>query len=183
LFEHFIELYGYYAVFAFACIEGEVAILTAGFLCKSGLMSLPIVMTVAFAGTLITEQSLFFIGRSHGRKLLKKYPKMQIKTEKIMAFLRKYNEVFIFGSRFIYGIRNISPIVIGMAGIHPLKFSSLNVPAAMLWSIVVAGAGYWFANMLESVSGNMKTVQLAALMVFLTAISIFIYRRSGKKRS
>jgi membrane protein DedA with SNARE-associated domain len=183
LFEHFIELYGYYAVFAFACIEGEIAILTAGFLCRSGLMSLPMVIAVAFAGTLITEQSLFFVGRTHGRKLLEKYPKMQTKTQKIMDFLKKYNEIFIFGSRFIYGIRNISPIVIGMAGIHPFKFSSLNVPAAMLWSVVVAGAGYWFADVLESVGENMKIVQIAALMIFLTAVSVFVYRRSCKKDS
>jgi membrane protein DedA with SNARE-associated domain len=181
LFEHFIELYGYYAVFLFACVEGEVAVLTAGFLCRSGLMSLPTVMAAAFAGTLITEQCLFFVGRVYGERLLKKYPRIEAQTTKIMDFLRKYNEAFIFGSRFIYGIRNISPLVMGMAGIHPVKFSSLNVPAAMLWSVLVAGAGYCFANVLDSVKGNMKVIQLVALAAFLLAVSIFIHRRSRKK--
>ncbi|MDR2268218.1 MAG: DedA family protein [Holosporaceae bacterium] len=179
MFESFIESYGYYAVFLFACVEGELAVLTAGFLCQRGLMALHFVMLAAFLGTLITEQCMFFVGRRYGIKLLKKYPILSAKSDKVIGFLRKYDASFIFGSRFIYGIRNISPLAIGMAEIAPLRFSSLNVPAAMIWSVTVAGAGYVFADFLESVKNNLQYLQVAALVIFCGALLYFIRKKTS----
>jgi membrane protein DedA with SNARE-associated domain len=177
LFESFIQTYGYYAVFVFACIEGEIAVLTAGFLCRQGMMSLQFVILWAFLGTLITEQCLFFVGRIYGLKLLENHPKLLKKSNSAIDFLRKYDSAFIFGSRFIYGIRNISPIIIGIAKIAPLKFSTLNVPAAFIWSIVVAGAGYLFADVLESAKENLKYVQIGALVILCAALAHFFLRK------
>jgi membrane protein DedA with SNARE-associated domain len=184
LFENFvksfIDLYGYYAVFIFACIEGEVAVLTAGFLCKQGMMSLQLVILAAFLGTLITEQCLFFVGRFYGVKLLEKHTKLKKKSDKIMEFLKKYSSLFIFGSRFVYGIRNISPMIIGTAKITPLKFSALNIPAAFIWSVIVAGAGYVFADVLASAKG-MKYIQIFALLLLCIGTACFILKKSSKK--
>ncbi|MDR2067840.1 MAG: DedA family protein [Holosporaceae bacterium] len=179
MFEHFIANYGYWAVFFFACVEGELAVLTAGFLCQRGLMALHFVMLAAFLGTLITEQCLFFMGRRYGARLLKKYPILSEKSDKVIKFLKKYDSSFIFGSRFIYGIRNISPIIIGMAGITPLRFSSLNIPAAMIWSVAVAGAGYIFADFLESTKNNLQYLQIAVLIIFCAALLYFIRNKNS----
>jgi membrane protein DedA with SNARE-associated domain len=172
-----VQSYGYYAVFLFACIEGEVAVLTAGFLCRRGLMSLEKVMLFAFLGTLFTEQGLFFIGRIFGTKLLERFPSLSSKATKAIEFLHKYDAAFIFGSRFIYGIRNISPIIIGVARISPRKFSLLNVPAALIWSVLVAGAGYVFADVLESTKGPILCIQLMALAVLVTALWYFWHNK------
>jgi membrane protein DedA with SNARE-associated domain len=182
LFESFIQTYGYYAVFLFACIEGEVAVLTAGFLCRSGLLSLQFVMLSAFLGTLVTEQCLFFVGRTWGTKLLDKYPKLSQKSPKIIEFLHKYDSAFIFGSRFVYGIRNISPVIIGVAKITPLKFSTLNVPAAFIWAVSVAGAGYAFADVLESAKEHMKYVRLGASAILCAALACFLLRKADKRK-
>lgn len=181
MFEQFIRDFGYYAVFLFSCIEGEIAVLTAGFLCRHGQMYLPYVMLFSFLGTMITEQVMYFVGRTQGSKLLKKYPQMQERFEKVIEFLRKYDSYFIFGCRFIYGIRNISPIAIGMAGIPPLKYSALNIPAAAVWAISVAGAGYAFAHMLENVQNQLHYVQYGALVLLLVAWGYFVYKK--KKRA
>lgn len=182
MFEDFIKSYGYYAVFFFACIEGEIAVLTAGFLCRRGLLSLDFVILFAFLGTLVTEQCLFFLGRTYGIRLIEKYPAIFKKSEKIIEFLRKYDSAFIFGSRFVYGVRNISPIVIGIADIPPLKFSTLNVPAALIWSIIVAGAGYLFADALDSTKGHMQIIQSLALLFLTFGLSVFIYQKSKKNK-
>ena len=183
LFEHFIRDYGYYAVFLFACIEGEIAILTAGFLCEQGLLSLRSVMMAAFLGTVITEQALYFIGRIYGTKLLDKYPQLKKKSQKVIEFLRKYDAAFIFGCRFVYGIRNISPVVIGIADIPPLKYSLLNIPAACVWAVTVAGAGYVFAGMLEKAKNNLAYVQYGALGILLVALIWFIFQKKHKRKN
>jgi len=183
LFEHFIQEYGYYAVFIFACVEGEIAVLTAGFLCKQGLMSLQTVILSAFLGTLLTEQGLYFVGRIYGMRLLNNRPHLKKKAQKVIEFLRKYDSVFIFGCRFVYGIRNISPIMIGISNISPLKYSTLNVPAAFIWAVSVAGAGYVFANALESVKDHLEYVQYVALFILMLALGYFLYRKNIRKRN
>ncbi|MDR0968026.1 MAG: DedA family protein [Holosporaceae bacterium] len=183
MFESFIHEYGYIAVFVFACIEGEIAVLTAGFLCRQDLMSLKFVILAAFSGTLLTEQCLFFVGRIYGLKFLEKHPKLKKKSNNAIEFLRKYDSAFIFGCRFIYGIRNVSPMLIGAAKITPLKFSSLNVPAALIWSIVVAGAGYLFADVLESAKANLKYAQIGLLAILCAALAWFYYKKRKSKRS
>jgi membrane protein DedA with SNARE-associated domain len=145
-------------------------------------MSLQLVMLVAFLGTLIMEQCLYFVGRVYGVKLLEKYPKFSEKSATVIEFLQKYDAAFIFGSRFVYGIRNISPLIIGMARIAPLKFSSLNIPAAFIWSVIVAGAGYFFANILESTKGGLKYVHIGALVILGAALLYFFYKKAHTKK-
>lgn len=185
MFQEFIQEYGYYAVFLFACIEGEIAVLTAGFLCQRGLMSLDLVILCAFLGTFMTEQCLFFIGRIYGTKILKRYPKAAKKSERIIEFLRKYDAAFIFGSRFIYGIRNFSPLAIGMANIHPIKFSTFNIPAAFIWSVVIAGAGYLFSDALDAAEEHMQIVEILALVLLCVVLGIFLLkkRKRNKRRN
>jgi len=177
LIQDFIRDYGYYAVFVFACVEGEVALLTAGFLCQMGMMSLPYVILTAFLGTLVTEQGLFFFGHFYGDSLLKKFPKVAEKSERILGFLRKYDSAFIFGSRFIYGIRNFSPIIIGVAKIPPIKFILLNIPAALVWAISVACVGYACSNFVELAKENIQYVEIASLLILILGFAYYIYRK------
>lgn len=182
MIQDFINSYGYYAVFIFACIEGEVALLTAGFLCHMGMMSLPWVILTAFIGTLVTEQGLFFVGHFYGDKLLNKFPKVAQKASRILDFLRKYDSAFIFGSRFVYGIRNFSPVVIGIAKIPPIKFILLNVPAALVWAVSVACVGYACSNVVDLAKDNMRYVEIGALVLFIAAFGYYLYRRNRSRK-
>ncbi len=145
-------------------------------------MSLEWVVFVAFLGTMLTEQALYFVGRIYGIKIIDKYPVLKEKSQKVIEFLRKYDSAFIFGCRFVYGIRNVSPIMIGVAGIHPLKYSMLNVPAAFVWAVIVAGAGYAFANVVEKAKENLQYVQYGALGILVLALGYFIFRKQRKRR-
>lgn len=67
-----------------------------------------------------------------------------------------------------------------MANITPLKFSALNVPAALIWSVLVAGIGYIFADALDLTKNNMKILHIVGLLLLIYALSIFIYKKSKK---
>lgn len=106
---------------------------------------------------------------------------MAEKSQKIIEFLQKYDAIFIFGSRFIYGIRNFSPVAIGIAGIHPLKFSTFNIPAALIWSVLVASAGYLFSDAVDAVKEHMHIVEIFALAILCIGLGIFLLKRKRKK--
>ncbi|MBN9565655.1 MAG: DedA family protein [Alphaproteobacteria bacterium] len=138
----FIAKYGYFAVFLGSLIEGESVILTAGVLAQQGYLSLWGIIVVSFMGTLLADQFLFHIGRLHGNKLLAKWPSLEAKANRALNLLHKYNTLYILSFRFIYGIRVISPVIIGMSGVSIKRFSILNVIAAAVWSVLSCIAGY-----------------------------------------
>ena len=188
---------GYIIVFFGAIIEGELIILTASALAATGYLSISNVGLIAFFGTLFMDQILYFFGhrmyQKPGKRLSERYPKLYQKSKKAVILLRKYDIWFILSFRFIYGIRAISPIVIALCGIMPKRFIPLNFVAAVIWTIISCGAGYWLGDFLFDketgvvVSGNfdrLKYTAMAVLLLILVAVivgKILTERHKNKK--
>lgn len=138
----FLQNYGYLAVFIGSLLEGEFIVITAGAVAYSGVLSIHQVILYAFIGTLCAEQCFFYIGRFLGQKVLHRFPRFHERIELAFKLLREYQNSFILACRFIYGIRIVSPFIIGSAGVHPARFAILNVLAAGIWAIISAYIGY-----------------------------------------
>ncbi len=173
----FIEKYGYLAVFLGSLIEGESVILTAGVLAQKGYLSLWGIMLVSFMGTLLADQLLFHVGRLHGNRLLAKWPSLESKASRALNLLHKYNTLYILSFRFIYGIRVVSPIIIGMSGVTTKRFTFLNIIAASIWSVLSCLAGYALGRggekLWDSVKGFGRSMWWLPVAILL-AIVIFL---------
>lgn len=144
----FVQDYGYLAVFLGSMIEGESIIFIAGYFAQQGVLSLPKLILISFLGTLIADQGLYFVGRYYGNHFLDRFPSFKNRTEKAFSLLKRYDNYFILSFRFIYGIRIISPVVIGSCGIGVKRFMVLNFFAAVIWSVGSCLAAYYFAHFL-----------------------------------
>ncbi|TGW14930.1 DedA family protein [Candidatus Hepatobacter penaei] len=144
--EDFVAQWGYWAVFLGSLIEGESVILPAGYFASQGVLDLSKVMIIAFFGTLIADQGLFLIGHVWGKRVLSFFPKLDPPAQKAFLFLKQYGIFYILTFRFIYGVRIISPLIIGTAGFPFGQFVFLNFVAAALWSVLSCGAGYVFGS-------------------------------------
>ncbi len=132
------------------------------------------VLLIAFTGTLTADQTLFYIGRRYGPDLLKRKPHWNDKVERIFKLLHKHNLGFILTFRFIYGIRTLSPLVIGASGFDNKRFAVLNLIAAVIWTILSCSTGYFlgyfFGDTLEDLIN--KAMRYQKLIVF-TLIGVF----------
>lgn len=150
--EPFIQQYGYLAVFLGSMIEGESIILTASALSAIGHLSILKVALVTFIGTLIADQSIYLLGYFYGTKSLAfiqtRFPRITPHLNKSLTFLQKYQTLYILSFRFIYGIRIISPFIIGTQNISFARFSALNFIAAVIWTILSCAAGYFLGSVL-----------------------------------
>lgn len=164
-----IQEWGYLAVFLGATIEGESIILTASFLAHEGYLSLWKVMALAFIGTLVADQLLYHVGRHYGSHFLDRFPKFQGPADRAFRLLRRYGNAYIMIFRFVYGIRIISPIIIGVAGIEPKRFTILNIIAAAVWSVLSCLAGYYFAHVVMDVFEQYSKYILYAIGGLLVA--------------
>lgn len=176
--EAFIQDWGYLAVFLGSLVEGESVILTAGFLASQGYLSLLKIILISFTGTVIADQLLFFVGQHFGLRIIQRFPKLEEPSQRAFELLHKYDTAFILSFRFIYGIRTISPVIIGAAGVGFRRYAILNVIAAAIWSVLSCSAGYFFGDFLMNrITPTQRAFVLASIAFALLFWIIWKFRK------
>lgn len=175
--QHFISQYGYWVVFLASMIEGESVVIAASILASQGRMDIVKVVSLVFIGTLFADQGMFFVGRLWGSKLLHRYPKLAEKSARVFDFLKRYNTAFIMIFRFVYGIRILSPIIIGMSGVTIKRFVVLNFFAAILWTGLSCGAGYFLGDIVLSALHKSQNIWYYGLGLGIIVFVIWFLRK------
>ncbi|MBX9622018.1 MAG: DedA family protein [Alphaproteobacteria bacterium] len=173
--EQAIKQWGYIVVFLGSMIEGESVVITAGFLAHEGYLSLPKIIAISFFGTLIADQGLYHLDRYQGVYFLTRFPRLKPRADRAFLLLHRYNGYFILAFRFIYGIRTISPLVIGASGISPKRFTVLNLIAASIWSVLSCLVGYFFGDVIMNQQSYLSKYIFGGLFV-LGMIGYSIYK-------
>jgi membrane protein DedA with SNARE-associated domain len=167
----FIKEWGYVAVFLGSVVEGEIILLTASAFAAFGHLSIYKIFFVAFVTTVITDQILFLIGYKVGVSwIINKYPKLEKTKTRVFSLLYKMDILFIFAFRFIYGIRTISPLIIGTARIRPFRFVVFNVLSGLCWAFACCLFGYTIADVI--VDGNFDTTSTILLLSVTIVIGL-----------
>ncbi len=162
-----VEQYGYVAVFIGTFLEGETVLIFAGFAAHRGFLKLQDVMLVALVASTLGDQLYFFLGRWRGAKLLRKFPSLQRQVPRVEALLDKYHSPLILAVRFLYGLRIAGPVIMGALHVSPLRFVMLNLIGAALWAVLIAGLGYHFGTLLETVMRDLKRFEEVILILIL----------------
>ncbi len=185
-----IQYYGYWFLIFGALIEGESILLLAGAAAYMGYFSLPMVMTVSFIGAIIHDQLLYIIGKVGGTALLHRSKVLEKKSHRAFALLKKYDHWLIMGFRFFYGIRTITPIVVGASDISFKRYTILTIISAALWAIIVSSVGYFLADIIQSLiaafEDNKFYIISTPILLIGLGIGVFYlikHQRSKRKSS
>ena len=172
-----VQTWGYPMVFLGTLLEGETVLLLAGLAAHAGYLELPWVIAAAWAGAVTGEQVWFALGRRRGERLLRRYPKLKSKAQRMTALLARYNLPLILSLRFLYGLRTVAPIAIGMSPLPWARFTALDFAAAAIWAVVVASAGYAFGQVLQMWLGDLKRIEhLLALILIAAGAALWWFR-------
>jgi membrane protein DedA with SNARE-associated domain len=139
--EGLVRSYGYAALFFGTLLEGETVVVIAGFLAHRGYLHPPVVALAAFAGSFISDQFFFFLGRRRGRPFLQRHARWQAGAVRAEALLSRYGTWLILSFRFFYGFRTVTPFVIGMSRVPAARFALLNAAGAAAGAAGVKPAG------------------------------------------
>lgn len=172
--EDFVTTFGYPALFAGAFLEGETFLFLAGFMAHRGYLDLSLVMLTGFTAAFASDELFFFIGKTNGNRFLEKRPQWQARIAKVRTLLDRYKKRMVLTFRFLYGLRTVSPFVIGMSGFDTREFLGLNAVGAALWALIIATAGYFFGQALEAVMEDVKHYEMG-IVIALTAIGVSIW--------
>ena len=156
MIEAFIITYGYWALLVGTFLEGEAVLIIAGILANLGFLSIWPVIIVAFLGSLLSDQTYFWIGRKKGALLVPRHPRWQKRLNKVNLLLEKHQVLVMLTFRFLYGFRIVSPFAIGMSKISTKRFAFFNTLGSALWAILFGFGGFIFGNALRLYISDFK---------------------------
>jgi membrane protein DedA with SNARE-associated domain len=174
-----IAQYGYLAILVGTFLEGETILVLGGFAARRGLLSLPGVMLAALVGSLASDQLFFFLGRRHGAALLERWPSWKPGVARVRTRLEQHSVPLIVGFRFLYGLRNATPLALGMSAVPAWRFVLLNALGAAIWAVAVASLGWFVGSAAEQLLGRLERYEgavAAAIIVVGSALWLWHHR-------
>jgi membrane protein DedA with SNARE-associated domain len=157
--EQIVAQYGYSAIIVGTFLEGETILIVAGFAAHQGYLKLSWVMLAAFIGSFTGDQLYFLLGRRKGRPFLQKRPAWRTQAAKVERLLDLHGTWIMLGFRFMYGLRTITPFVIGTSGISTGRFVTLNAVGALVWAIAISCLGFSFGLVAESLLLSIRKIE------------------------
>jgi len=168
--------YGYWAVFLGSLIEGETALVLGTLAVDKGYLSAGGVLAAGFLGGFLGDQLLFFLGRRYGEVILRRFPRFVPPADRAKALLFRFRAPLIVIVRFLYGLRIIGPMAIGMSGVSIRTFVFFNAIGALLWVLALTTFTSAFAVMLAWLLAHTLIFKGVALFTSLTMV-VFVYWR------
>ncbi len=179
---YLLEHYKYPIVVIGALVEGEMILLLAGGAAYHGYMSLYFVIIMAFVGAVIHDHVLFFLGRFFGKKLFNRSPKWHGRLSKVSQLIHKYDNYFIMSFRFIYGLRTLTPLMVGSSPMPLYRYSALVTLSAAIWATLIGGLGYTFALAFNEIMSDFAHYKkyIALALIAVVALAGFAIRFYGR---
>jgi membrane protein DedA with SNARE-associated domain len=168
-------------------IPEDITLISAGILASLDKISLTGAILIGFAGVMVGDSFLFFMGRIYGYKVFTLPGFRRVFTESRISVARERvlnNEKFIcFTARFLPGLRSPIFLTAGVLGVKPSIFLLLDGGAALLsvpaWVVV----GWWFGSNIDQALAIAKEVQLYLFTAIILFISGYLYYKVKIKKS
>jgi len=192
--EHFLETWGYLAVFALSFISSmglpvgsEIAIIYGGVLASGQIPNEPhhlllvVVIVLATLGELLGSLAGYLIGYFGGRALVDRFGKYVLLTHKDLdradAWFARHGEPLVLFGRFIPLLRSFVSFAAGLGEMAIGKFVVFTVVGCAIWCTALASLGYALGS---SYSHVLKAFSyagyLAAVLAVIAVVILFLHR-------
>jgi len=137
-----LKEYGYIILFVWSILEGEMGLLMAGIMGHTGDMNIPMAIFVAGLGGFAGDQIYFYVGRFNKGFIQRKLHSQRRKFAIAHVLLKKYGWPLIFTQRYLYGLRTVIPMSIGITKYSSRKFALINLLSAWAWAALTIIPAY-----------------------------------------
>lgn len=185
MLEQWIDQFGPWAVFVGLLLEGEMALIVAGYALSRGYLDLLPTLLLGTAGGTFSDSIYYWIGRRVGQRLLRGRRSLRPLRARAVLLLRRYGEVMAFATRFAFGMRIVLPVAMGSNRMRPGVFHPYNAMGAFVFAIVYLSLGYGFGAAIQRLirRSAVSELQVVGALGALAALLWVTHRwRSGRRR-
>ena len=159
MLQDLIRQFGYPALVLGTFLEGEVSLLLAAYMAVRNVLEIEWVALCAFLGTFASDQLWYYLGRRHGRALLERKPRWQPLGERASALIKRYPDLWVLCFRFLYGLRTVMPLTIGLSGYSWRRYLLLDAIGAGVWAGGISLLAYSLGNAMAACLRNCATTR------------------------
>ena len=174
--EELIKDWGYIILFLYSFGGGFLALAIAGVLSYSGDLNIYVSLIVAGSANFIGDQFLFFVARNNRIYAKQMMGKHQRKIALAHLMMRKYGSIVVFLQKYIYGIKTLIPLAMGLTKYDAKKFTFYNILATIIWTLLVGIISYSLGELVYTYIDELKSYGIA-FVVALILIFTLIYLR------
>jgi len=170
-----LSTYGYIILFLYSLGGGMVAIIAAGILSFGGKMDLNTSIAVAFVANALGDSLLFYMSRYNKAQMMPYLKNHKRKLALSQLLMKKYGDKIIFFQKFVYGIKTLIPIAIGMTKYPIVKFNILNAISAFIWAVGLGYASYSAGETLTKFFSYFSSYPWLAPLIVATLLGAIWY--------
>ncbi len=165
----------------------DATLILSGLLVSQGVTRPVPTLLTAYFGLLITDFSLYWVGKKYGRKVVehKRFQKI-LSPEKLLKLeekFRKWDVWVVFVGRHLFGIRAQIFLAAGVMKMGPIKFLLADSVSAIFSVALMTGIGYLGGNSIEALKRNVTRIEhVAGVILMLLVAGWIIFRRSRTYR-
>ncbi len=145
-----LSTYGYIILAFYSFGGGMLALAGAGILSALGKMDISTSIFVATISNFVGDTFLFYLSQINKKDVLKYMKKHRRKIAYTNLLMRKYGWLAVFIQKYIYGVKTLVPIIMGLSKYDFKKFVILNLFASIVWGLVVGLGSYFFSEAVKS---------------------------------
>jgi membrane-associated protein len=184
--------HGYVVIFIGAALDnfglpasGDVVLFAGGWFANLGRVALPLVMLSGFAGALVSDNTVYWIGRIGGRPLISRVLKMRFlhflinegTLEKVERSFEAHGGKMVFVGRFGPGLRSMTPLFAGVSRMKYYKFLPYNLSAAAVWAVAYTLVGYVFGSYWSDLLAVAKSFGYGIVALVILVLGAYLIRR------
>lgn len=178
-----LSTYGYIVLFLYTLGGGFVALLGAGVLSFMGKMDLSLSIAIAMIANFIGDALLFYMSRYHKSEMMGYFKKHRRKLAFSHLLIKKHGVWIILFQKFVYGLKTLVPLAIGLTKYDFFKFSLYNAIGAAIWAITVGGLSYLFGGaLIEGYNMVADKPYIAPLALLIVGGSLWIYLSQATRK-
>ncbi len=167
----------------FAPIPSEIILPFSGFVASSGALNIYLVVILASLSAYLGTLPFYLIGRWGKGKVdmfLRKYGKfLFIKEEDLdkgYDIFNKHGKKMVFFGRLIPIIRTVISFPAGVADMNFALFSLYTFGGTLIWSSILAGAGYLLGDHWDTISIYVSKYEKIILVLLVIIVVLFVAR-------
>ncbi len=184
-FSEMVQQFGPWAIALGAGFEGETAAVAGGVMAHRGLMPVWAAFLATAFGAFVADELFFLLGRRFRDRPFVVRTRQRPTFAKAMGFIERHPDAYILVFRFLYGLRTVSPIALGLTRVPYRRFAALNAVAALIWAAVFTAIGFHFGPVVDRVLDALAPYKTPLLIAFPIPGTCFVlwtlWRRRQKR--
>jgi membrane protein DedA with SNARE-associated domain len=165
---------------------GRILLAAAGAVAATGEVSVPAVIALGAAGVLITDHLWYFAGSLGADRLLRLYCWLTFSSpdcvRRTTDWFKRFGALTIVMGRFVAAVRLLAWPLARQHGVRYPTFLALDAVAAVVWTSIWVGVGWFLGDRWASASAEARWVGVAfGAIATLAFLGFQLWRRLRRR--